>query len=170
MLIFMPKLNSEEKERERYSSLSFPLRCSRFLSQCTRHNSPPAPAPIPHVPVVLNRSLIPRTHTFHDSSREPMVRTKIPLRFMGNKLIVNFCVLVCDRVRCYILLLPSPTERKRKQLRLEDYFFFPSLLSCLKNFREREMTNGGCFESCESREGLIQENFSHMFSNCEISE
>lgn len=166
----MPKLNSEEKERERYSSLSFPLRCSRFLSQCTRHNSPPAPAPIPHVPVVLNRSLIPRTHTFHDSSREPMVRTKIPLRFMGNKLIVNFCVLVCDRVRCYILLLPSPTERKRKQLRLEDYFFFPSLLSCLKNFREREMTNGGCFESCESREGLIQENFSHMFSNCEISE
>lgn len=165
----MPKLNFEEKERERYSFVLSPPLLPFSLAMYSAQ-FPPCPRPDSPRPSGSQPFVNTRTHTFHDSSREPMVRTKIPLRFMGNKLIVNFCVLVCDRVRCYILLLPSPTERKRKQLRLEDYFFFPSLLSCLKNFREREMTNGGCFESCESREGLIQENFSHMFSNCEISE
>lgn len=169
MLIFMPKLNFEEKERERYSFVLspplLPFSLAMYSAQFPPCPRPDSPRPSGSQPFVNTaHPYFPRLEPRTDGSNENSTA------FYGHKLIVNFCVLVCDRVRCYILLLPSPTERKRKQLRLEDYFFFPSLLSCLKNFREREMTNGGCFESCESREGLIQENFSHVFSNCEISE
>lgn len=120
--------------------MSFPLRCSRFLSQCTRHNFLPVPpaSPIPPRPSGSQ----PRTHTFHDSRAENrwferkfhcvLWATSLSLKLLRISLTV-FTVTSFS-------FLPFQTERKRKRLRLEDSFLLlPFLLPCSQNFRE--MTN-----------------------------
>lgn len=129
MLIFIPKLNSEERERKSDFLLSFSLRCSRFLSQYTRHNFLPPSPPQFHVSVILNCSLIP--YTFHDSNRT--TGTKFHC-FMGNN---NLLLTSPDRVLLWLCsLLYPPLQKSFRKAALLDYFFLSSP-SWDKNFRER---------------------------------
>lgn len=118
--------------------MSFSLRCSRFLSQYTRHNFlPPFPSPIPRLSdsqLFVNTIYFPRL--------EPNYWYKIPLFYGQQQLIVNLsgpCITLT-----VLTVISSPPKELQKS------GFIRLLLSFFSFVRQRIFENG-CFESCESK-------------------
>lgn len=137
MLIFIPRLEFRgDRKRKIDFLLSFSLRCSRFLSRYTRHDSPSlSPS---------SSSPIPRL-----SDSQPFVNTTVQLRLEPNQSVQNSTAFYGQRQLIVNLIgpcitltvltrytpLPSPNVEKsfRKAVSL-DYFLLSSP-SRDKNFR-----------------------------------